>query len=364
MSSSSDNSLSNSSDSVCNTSDNNSIPSEHNERESVYVRSSDTTYTEPITSQDSSSLVVPSASSSDSKYYTCSNSNCNKSSCYTKSDTTSSDNTTSDSSSNSYYTCNDSKCSRSSYYTDNTTTNSQDYCKCGKKNCRKNRKHRTRKCSRGCDKKDCKYCKIFGAAPHYLGAQLLVANEMESNRSNIKNLYVDGHRVSINQVKERKTVRYTTDHNDLTNRNFILNGQGVSIDDLTFKFRQPSPEGGLLKSICINNKYIRDIIYNPTLKNIGAPETQVSISVLVVNINKRYMKDIRYASYKLLSKSVTTIQRHHENTLSIVWKGPIPEGYCHDPEYDSFLWFMGNASDNPCLVRVIDDETPDITIVY
>ncbi len=242
-----------------------------------------------------------------------------------------------------------------------------DSCSCGNSKCKKKRRHiknRKNKCSDNCNKKDCKYCKIFESSPHHLGTQILVSNEIEANRSNIKELYIDGCLVSKNRVKEQKTLRFICD-NTLTNRKILLNNSNyiTTLDDLIYSSNQSLPKGGLLKSICINDKDIGEIIYNPTFQNKNNTDSQIEISILVVKIEKRTINNIKYVNYQKLSKAFGVVNNNRKNTLNIIWKGPFSNEYL-DVNFDTYLWFMVDSSEENSLIDIVSDDIPDITMIY
>jgi len=252
----------------------------------------------------------------------------------------------------------DHKSSKSFYYVDS--------CSCGNSKCKRKRRHiknRKNKCSDNCDKKDCKYCKIFESSPHHLGAQILVANEIEANRGNIKELYINGCLVSRDRVKEQKTLRFKCD-NTLTNRKILFhNSKSLTAIDELICSNQSLPKGGLLKSICINDKDIVEIIYNPTFQNKSNTDSQIEISILAVKIEKRTINNIKYVNYKKLSKAFGIVNSNHMNTLNIIWKGPLSDAYL-DVNFDTYLWFMVDLSEENSLIDIVSDDIPDITLIY
>ena len=126
--------------------------------------------------------------------------------------------------------------------------------------------------------------------------------------------------------------------------------------------------GGLVKSICISgcndiSNTLKDVIYKPTFRNKGAPDIQVEISLVVSRMDKH---GISYATYKLLDKTVGHVPHNQENTISLLWKGPLNNLYRkNNKDYDTYLWFLVDSMvTDPQFIGIVDNDTPDITIVY
>jgi len=224
------------------------------------------------------------------------------------------------------------------------------------KHCKHNRNHTEKKCpdkkcTENCTTKDCKYCKILSISPHHLGVQFLVANDLHSIRGDFKELYINDVR-----IKEPIVKRYNI-NDDPTNRKFYSSNltSEIYLDKLVYRNNQSPIVGGMLKSICINNRQINDIIFNPTFYNKGNNDAQVSIYLLLAKICDNYV------SYKKLSRTVNTIPSSREQTLYILYKGPVPLS-----DYDSgdiYLWFIVNSSEGTDSLGVINDVS-NITITY
>jgi hypothetical protein len=235
-------------------------------------------------------------------------------------------------------------------------------CSCGNPKCRKNNKHSRYRCRDDCNKKDCKYCKILDKSPYHLGAQILIANEVEVNRANIKDLYINKYKLSEDRIREYKTYRYTCD-NTLTERIFFLNQTNtiISLDNLNYFPSRVAPKGGLLKSICINNKNISDIIFSPTFYNKSLSIVQIEAVILISKIFKTTFN----TSYTKLGKAFGTIEGNMKNTLNVYWKGPLPKTYKNlDSDIDIYLWFVVDSSHDIFSIEVLNDDDSDITLVY
>ena len=335
------------------------------------------------------SVIIPSDS-----YYLCSKSDCTKCpnsgyySTYTSDtsdtsdtmDTTNttdmdtSDTTNTSDSSGKYYSCTDSKCKKKKYSSNKNRTRTRRSGRLGRSG-----KNHSDHCSNSCKEKNCKYCKIFGISPKYLGVHFMVANDIQtnkiqSNHASFQDLMVDGYQVSPYSIKKRETKRLNI-NDAIDNRCFYLCNTNCeeSINKLTYKCNQILPKGGLVRSICVSgcniiSESLQDVICKPTFRNKGAPDTQVEVSLVVAKVDKYNNNGIRYAIYKTLDKTIGIIPRNKDSTVNIVWKGPLPLPYMK-PEKKSniYLWFMINIitdTDNKSLIDIVDTDTPDITIVW
>lgn len=193
------------------------------------------------------------------------------------------------------------------------------------------KKHKKRrKCSKHCNKKDCKYCKIFGISPHYVGMQLAIVNDLEAHTTNTKHLYIDGRKINLSDVIPKTIKHYTVDYST-TNKNLYFDNRCITIDDI---------EGGIVKTI-INTK-ISEIVFNPTF--ISTSDTQVEISIVGYNKNNNKSKK--------LARSVGKVFQDCEQTINLIWKGNITSSYTH------LLFVVGNTN-----INIVDDGIPNITVV-
>ena len=356
-------------------------------------------------------------------FYECDQSNCSHSKYVLMTNTTDTTDSTTDTTDSTtdttdttdtndgFYECIQSNCSQSKYESVNADSNTSvgEFYSCQKPNCKnkqynssevvssgykrdkkknkKSRKHHRshrshrknrNKCSDSCDTKDCKYCKIFGISPQYLGAHFLVANEVQSNKiqsnkGSFQEIWLDGYKVSPYAVKDRETKRINI-HDSIDNREFYFCDSNCEelLDNLTYKCNQSSPQGGLVRSVCISgcniiSESLEDVIYKPTFKSKGAADTQVDITLVVAKVDKYSNNGIRYATYKVLDKTSGVVLRNKENTVTIVWKGPLPVPFRKSSKHsDSYLWFFVNikSSNDEKLIDIADTNTPDITLTY
>ncbi len=228
--------------------------------------------------------------------------------------------------------------------------------------CRKN--HRKRCCD-NCEKKHCKYCKILGSSPYHLGAQMIVANEIETieinaNHGTFNELRVGNQKISFDIVQEKHTERYTINDiiDPLTNRTFWISSERASLDDLSYKGEQPAPKGGLVFFLGLNKRStIEDIIFKPTLRNNISSNVQIETSLIVAKTSKG--DNNQQIEYDMLDH-YRDILMTGDTTIRLFWKGPLPADYLSGDNI--YLFIMINSHSDG--VAIIDVGTPDITIVY
>lgn len=158
-------------------------------------------------------------------------------------------------------------------------------------NCKKSdHKKLKKKCSHNCHSKVCKYCAILSDSPQYLGAEFLIANDVTTHQLTSKQIFCE--EIKVNKL--------------------INNGL------LTERFN--------MKELIFTTPIYYDVdefIGKPIIRNDSDNHIVVT-TVLTISI---LYDEGEIIKMKVLDKYKDILSPHHEISIRVFYKGPLPSDF-------------------------------------